>query len=663
MSFQNLSVGKRIAMTVAVMVVLFIAMAAAALLSLQRVQEAMNDFALSVEEGNHIKHIQQDLINMVAVSNQYLSSFDSELYSQLETTSEKLKDDFVETKNNSTDPRRQVMLRETQGYFQDYIAGVAEVRRLKEDQDRVYDEELQPRIEKLFNELNASMDAARAQGDIGTSFQTSFALQNLFESQASLNEFLLTSDPEKAEKSKASFNITKNQLKEIVGALEDTAAFDESLVDMDKLAVLQGLLKETDVYLSEYDILVSDALNIVEVKNGTLEEISPNFRKQVGLLEESISKYQKGVHEVSEATNRTAVITLTSLAIFGFVLCSIIGFWVIKSITKRIQNVAQSLHVSSQETNNASGQVMNSSKLLAEGASEQAASLEETSASLEEMASMTRSNAESAEQAKDIAGQTRNAAEAGASDMEEMTQAMNAIKDSSDNIAKIIRTIDEIAFQTNLLALNAAVEAARAGEAGMGFAVVADEVRSLAHRSAEAARETAVKIEDSLEKSERGFEISQKVARSLGEIVGRAREVDGLVVQIASSSQEQSTGIEQVGKAVSEIDARTQENASTAEETSSASFVLNEQARNLETAVNDLLSLVGMGSSDFGSNQVPVAQEKVFDKGSDSFFGGKSSKKNENNYKSVGDTSDLTFHDTDDWSESNNSSKDELTFR
>jgi len=554
MSFQNLSVGKRIAMTVAVMVVLFIAMAAAALLSLQRVQEAMNDFALSVEEGNHIKHIQQDLINMVAVSNQYLSSFDSELYSQLETTSEKLKDDFVETKNNSTDPRRQVMLRETQGYFQDYIAGVAEVRRLKEDQDRVYDEELQPRIEKLFNELNASMDAARAQGDIGTSFQTSFALQNLFESQASLNEFLLTSDPEKAEKSKASFNITKNQLKEIVGALEDTAAFDESLVDMDKLAVLQGLLKETDVYLSEYDILVSDALNIVEVKNGTLEEISPNFRKQVGLLEESISKYQKGVHEVSEATNRTAVITLTSLAIFGFVLCSIIGFWVIKSITKRIQNVAQSLHVSSQETNNASGQVMNSSKLLAEGASEQAASLEETSASLEEMASMTRSNAESAEQAKDIAGQTRNAAEAGASDMEEMTQAMNAIKDSSDNIAKIIRTIDEIAFQTNLLALNAAVEAARAGEAGAGFAVVADEVRNLAARAAEAARNTAQLIEGSVTTIESGTQSVNKTSDAFTSLEQGAREVHQYLNEIAKASQEQSDGIHRINQSISGID-------------------------------------------------------------------------------------------------------------
>jgi len=603
---------------------------------------------------------------MVAVSNQYLSSFDSELYSQLETTSEKLKDDFVETKNNSTDPRRQVMLRETQGYFQDYIAGVAEVRRLKEDQDRVYDEELQPRIEKLFNELNASMDAARAQGDIGTSFQTSFALQNLFESQASLNQFLLTNDPAKAEKSRETFLVTTTQLKEIVGALEDTAAFDETLVDMDKLASLQRLLKQTDSYLDGFDVLVKDVVSIEEVQQTTLDRIVPRFTQQVERLEKSISSYQQGLRDVSEATQRKAVVAMSSLGIFGFVFCSVVGFWVIRSITKKIQSVAQTLHVSSQETNNASGQVMNSSKLLAEGASEQAASLEETSASLEEMASMTRSNAESADQAKEIAGQTRIAAEAGASDMEEMTEAMNAIKDSSDNIAKIIRTIDEIAFQTNLLALNAAVEAARAGEAGMGFAVVADEVRSLAHRSAEAARETAVKIEDSLAKSERGFEISQKVARSLTEIVGRAREVDGLVVTIAGSSKEQSTGIEQVGKAVSEIDARTQENASTAEETSSASYVLNEQARNLETAVNDLLGLVGIDISNFDSGSIggnrgfTVAQEPVFSQSSKPT---KKSGKSTNGYKPVGDGADLTFHEMDDWSESDNSSKDELTFR
>jgi methyl-accepting chemotaxis protein len=245
---------------------------------------------------------------------------------------------------------------------------------------------------------------------------------------------------------------------------------------------------------------------------------------------------------------------------------------------------------------------------LAEGASEQAASLEETSASLEEMSSMTKRNADSALAAKELTGQTRAAAECGARDMQEMNDAMAAIKTSGDNIAKIIKTIDEIAFQTNILALNAAVEAARAGEAGMGFAVVADEVRNLAQRSAQAAKETAEKIEDSIGKSHRGVQISGKVAGGLQEIVAKARKVDELVAEIAAASREQNEGISQVNAAIGEMDKVTQNNAASAEESASASEELNAQAATLKDSVGELLKLVD--GSNAGKNT--TAKRRAF---------------------------------------------------
>ena len=240
-----------------------------------------------------------------------------------------------------------------------------------------------------------------------------------------------------------------------------------------------------------------------------------------------------------------------------------------------------------------SNQVSAASQRVAEGANEQAASLEQTGASLEEMAGITTQNNTNAHSAKELAAEARNAAETGSSDMEQMSAAMDAIKTSSVNISQIIKTIDEIAFQTNILALNAAVEAARAGEAGAGFAVVADEVRNLAQRSAQAARETAGKIEDSINKSQHGLQLRDKVSDGLKRIVTRVREVDQLVAQISTASTEQSQGIEQINTAVNQMDKVTQSNASTAQESAAAAGELRVQAGKVNEMVASLSKLVG----------------------------------------------------------------------
>lgn len=258
-----------------------------------------------------------------------------------------------------------------------------------------------------------------------------------------------------------------------------------------------------------------------------------------------------------------------------------------------LKRVSKTLGEASDQVSASAGEVSSASQMLAQGASEQAASLEETSASIEEINSQAKRNGDNANDARGLAQEAREATDQGTAQMREMVDAMDAIKTSSNNIAKIVKTIDEIAFQTNILALNAAVEAARAGEAGAGFAVVADEVRNLAQRAALAAKETTESIDDSIRKSARGAELSSKVAQDLDRIAGKARQVADLVVEIATASREQSEGLGQVGTAMSQMDKVTQANAGSAEETAASAEELKSQASVLESAVGELVRLIG----------------------------------------------------------------------
>ena len=217
------------------------------------------------------------------------------------------------------------------------------------------------------------------------------------------------------------------------------------------------------------------------------------------------------------------------------------------------------------------------------------------------MASISQHNADTAQKVNDIAKQAR-----GAADMQTMSVAMAAIQVSSDEIAKIIRTIDEIAFQTNILALNAAVEAARAGEAGMGFAVVAEEVRNLAHRSAQAAKETSGKIEGAITNTRRGVEISSQVARTLNEIIAKVCQVDELAAEVAGASREQTQGVTQINGAVGQMDKVTQANAANAEESAAAARELNAQAGTMMHSVDELLQLVGVKEQTGGTGPAPA---------------------------------------------------------
>jgi methyl-accepting chemotaxis protein len=247
-----------------------------------------------------------------------------------------------------------------------------------------------------------------------------------------------------------------------------------------------------------------------------------------------------------------------------------------------VDGALSQVYEATDQVSTAATQVSAASQSLAEGATEQAASLEETSSALEEMSAMTKQNADNAQQANTLSTEAKNTASKGTTSMDRMNSAIQEIQKSSDETAKIIKVIDEIAFQTNLLALNAAVEAARAGEAGKGFAVVAEEVRNLAMRSAEAAKNTANMIEESVKNSKNGVDIASEVGKVLEEIVQGIDKTSNLVSEIAAASAEQAQGIDQVNTSVTQMDKVTQQNAANAEESASASEEMSSQAESLK---------------------------------------------------------------------------------
>ncbi len=323
---------------------------------------------------------------------------------------------------------------------------------------------------------------------------------------------------------------------------------------------------------------------------------------------------QRTQSEVQNFVQRGYILFYTLLGMAALTIVVVIRMCAtfFTKIIRPLDALANELSHASQGLEGASSQLARSSQNLSAGANHQAASVEETSASLEEISSMVRATADNAHKAKTVASETRLMAQTGSGNMVdmdrtmgEMNQAMAAIESSSGEVAKIVKGIDEIAFQTNILALNAAVEAARAGEAGAGFAVVADEVRSLAQRSAAAAKETAAKIEAAIASSRNGSAScrngsasSLKVGESLKNIADKISATDALVADIATAAQEQTQGIEQINRAIGEMEQVTQSNASSAEESASAAEELATQAETLNELVSKLRELIGGAAAD-----------------------------------------------------------------
>ena len=359
------------------------------------------------------------------------------------------------------------------------------------------------------------------------------------------------------------------------------AAIDSSV------EALRPIAAEFDKSIASGD---ADGAVLIITQKGT--PIFTALRKQADDLTDQEGQVLQQDRQATADKVSTIHWVLGLLAAAGLGMVAFCQLQVHKAIGELRRNAAEILE-GSRQLAGASGQIASSSQSVAQGASEQAATLEETSSSATEITAVTRKNAENTRSMAGLMTETARLVELANRYLDEMVQSMKEINGSSEKISRIIRVIDEIAFQTNILALNAAVEAARAGEAGMGFAVVADEVRNLAQRSAQAARDTALLIEESIAKSNGGSARLDQVAASIRQITSSASQVKTLVDEVDVGSQEQARGIEQIATAVGQMQQVTQRVAANSEQSAAAGEELSAQAQNLHSIVERLRGLLG----------------------------------------------------------------------
>lgn len=387
----------------------------------------------------------------------------------------------------------------------------------------------------------------------------------------------------------------KTSLDEFTSASQAADALNSVLTntaDQEQAATLRRKLDEWKALHAQIVDLadngrVADALEVLRTRATPLFRTAEQSAQAI--TEQMFKATDDARVSLANSRSRTWTALVIALALFVGGLVA----WIVHSINSKLRGMSRELGEGGQMVVEASAQMSASAQSMSQGAAEQAASLEETSASMEEIAAMTRTNADHSQQAAHLMGEAARVLDQSNQALTDMVGAMSSIKESSNRVSKIIKTIDEIAFQTNILALNAAVEAARAGEAGMGFAVVADEVRSLAQRSAQAARDTTALIEGAIASSNEGSQRVTQAAESFAAITERVTAVKQLVDSVSAASGQQAHGIEQVLQSIRQMEKVTQTTAATAEESAAASEQLSAQAGTTMRLVERLESMIG----------------------------------------------------------------------
>jgi methyl-accepting chemotaxis protein len=588
----TLTIGRRIAFGYAVVFVLLGAVAVIAWFALNASDRRLTEYADTTRETAAAASLESAMLAVKLRVNEYLADPSAEVQQGYSAAKAGLDRGLADAAKIITDPARSAQLANATELLGRYDHAFVALEENSRRIDALNSGQLAPQGAALAAGLQQILNEARTSGDMNGAFKVSSALKSYFETSSLANSYQLTSRREFADSARAGIKSVAAGITNLQKDYEELAKLDASLKDEKRAALQAGLAAAASGYAAALDQLVMLTDERTELVDRRLNSLAPQFTQALVKVRSAVTDAQHALEEkIRVETSRNELLVLCCT--IGCGLAGIVvAFFLIRSITRPINEIASHLAAEAGHTHETTLIVTEVSRAMADGASRQAAALEESSASLHEMASMTSRNSESAQSAKSLATAARSTADAGARDMEAMKAAMAGIKTSSAEIAKIIKTIDEIAFQTNILALNAAVEAARAGEAGAGFAVVAGEVRNLAQRSAQAARETAHKIADASAKSEQGAAISSQVAASLAGIVERIRQLDEMVGGIAESSREQSEGIGQLNQAVAGIDEITQSNSSLSDKAARSAEQLKRQSTEVREAIDHLLRMV-----------------------------------------------------------------------
>jgi methyl-accepting chemotaxis protein len=589
---KHMAVGKKIYTGFAVVLFLLVVVGITGYNSVRTADTGFTTYRKLARENNLSGILQANMLMarmnvknfIIAGSDKDLKEFDAYLKLTI--------DSLANTIKEINAPERAKKIDSVKDQIDTYQKAFSRVVELQHQHEHLVDDVLTKEGSDMEKTLTTIMNDAAKDDYVNEATLAGMALRNLLLGRFYSQEFLRKNTQQNADRVNQELDAFAIQL----------SALDKEMQVAQRKEQLGGIQSTQKKYLAAFKELSDVIFARNKIVTETLDQIGPEIAKTVDDVKLNIKSEQDLLGPQLQANGRRSVAVIVSVVIAALLAGVMLSFIITRGITKPMKVIIGAMGDSATQVASASGQVSSASQALAEGASEQAASVEETSSSLEEMSSMTKQNADNAGQAdalmkdaKLIVGKSNDA-------MRELTASMTEISKASEETAKIIKTIDEIAFQTNLLALNAAVEAARAGEAGAGFAVVADEVRNLAMRAADAAKNTADLIDGTVKKVKEGTAIAAKANEAFSEVAASAGKVGELVGEIAAASTEQAKGIEQISRAISEMDKVVQQNAANAEESASASEEMSAQAEQMRMMVGDMVALVE-GSSTAGASR------------------------------------------------------------